>query len=887
MKHFLLLLLAAYLQVLPLQAQPETQQTKAQATAAQSENATNPVANPKAVVVAGNARFTVLTPELIRMEYAAGQDFTDKASLVFINRNLPVPKFTTRRRGKNLVIRTNELTLTYTQDGQPFNAQNLTVEFKVAGRKVTWKPGMEDTQNLKGTMRTLDQVKGWDGEKKLEPGLLSRSGWALINDSKTNLFDGATDWNWVTPRQNKEVIDWYLFAYGHNYKQALQDFTKVAGKIPMPPRYAFGYWWSRYWIYSDSELRELVKQIRSYDIPLDVLVIDMDWHETYGFSANNPKTDPMGQWVGWTGYTWNKNLFPEPAKFLQWTNEENLKTTLNLHPASGISPMEEQYADFARAYAFDTTGSAYIPFAMSDKKWAKTYFDIVLEPMEKMGVDFWWLDWQQYLEDKQVKGLSNTWWLNYTFFTDMARKGNKRPMLFHRWGGMGNHRYQIGFSGDAHTTWETLDFETYFTSTASNVGYGYWSHDIGGHITGGPTEGEMYLRWIQFGVLSPILRTHASKISELERRFWKFPAHFAPMRDAVKFRYALAPYIYKNSRVAYDTGISLCRPMYYDYPNEDKAYTHKTQYMFGDDMLAAPVTTPVAKESLLAERTVWLPQGDDWYEYTTGTLLKGNQVAKRKFSLEEVPLYMKAGSIIPMYTDVDNLQEVPVTQVLAFVPGTQRARTQVYEDDGITDNYKTGAFATRTITRENISDKAMKIVVEPVKGSYEGMPQGRAFELQLLSSIPPAEVIVDGTSYSYDADKKPGTWSYSNHDFYTSIHIPEKTVTQNMEVTVRFDKTFAEQQQVLNGNKGFLQRLAWVTEQLKFIVAEKDWGGTLPNSIYELGNIRNILLYHPERAYPELQQLNAAKAGLKEILLTLPYVEKEKVQHLVKHLELE
>ena len=110
----------------------------------------------------------------------------------------------------------------------------------------------------------------------------------------------------------------------------------------------------------------------------------------------------------------------------------------------------------------------------------RNLFDVVLTPMENWGVDFWWLDWQQWLNDKKVEGLSNTWWINYVFFTHMERNSNRRALLYHRWGGLGNHRYQIGFSGDAIISWNTLDFQPYFTSCASNVLYGYWSHDIGG-----------------------------------------------------------------------------------------------------------------------------------------------------------------------------------------------------------------------------------------------------------------------------------------------------------------------------------------------------------------------------------------------------------------------
>ena len=119
-----------------------------------------------------------------------------------------------------------------------------------------------DPLNLKGTIRTLD---GWNGGSldNLEEGLLSRSGWALVDDSETNLFDGNPDWNWVVTRPEGNRQDWYFFGYGHEYKKCLMDFTKIAGKIPMPPKFAFGYWWSRYWAYSDSELKELMNDFSS------------------------------------------------------------------------------------------------------------------------------------------------------------------------------------------------------------------------------------------------------------------------------------------------------------------------------------------------------------------------------------------------------------------------------------------------------------------------------------------------------------------------------------------------------------------------------------------------------------------------------------------------
>lgn len=837
----------------------------------------NPVADPNAVVVLGNARFTLLTPELIRLEYNASGRFEDQASLVFINRKLAVPRYSKKKTDKSLVIQTDRLTLRYKADGKPFHAGNLSVEWKDdQGRKNMWVPGTVDSLNLKGTLRTLDQAQGWDFEKKLENGIISRSGWALVDDSKTVLFDGSTDWNWVTPRKDTTGIDWYLFAYGTNYKKALGDYIKVAGRIPLPPKFAYGYWWSRYWIYNDNEFRDLAENMKNFGIPMDVMVIDMDWHETYGFTSLKYVADPMGQWKGWTGYTWNRDLFPEPRKFLEWTNERHLKTALNLHPASGIPTMEERYGEFAKAYGFDTSRHEYIPFNMSEKKWAKTYFDVMLKPMENWGVDFWWLDWQQYLQDKTIKNLSNTWWLNYTFFTNMENQG-KRPLLFHRWGGMGNHRYQVGFSGDTYTSWASLDFQPYFTATAANVGYGYWSHDIGGHQTDGhPTEGQLYLRWIQFGVFSPILRTHSSKVSLIERRFWMFPNQFPAMRDAIKLRYALAPYIYKSAHQAYETGISICRPMYYDYPKADNAYTFKGQYMFGDDILAVPVTAPVSQTNWLAQKKIWLPDGE-WFEYHSGSLLKGNQVVERSYAQDEIPFFVKAGAIIPMYPDVKNLQEKPDKQVIAFVPGTSSASTTLYDDDETTNDYKLGKFLQRTVARENTSDRVMKITIEPASGTYPGMPDKQAFELKLLNAAWPTSVTING---------KQGNFTYLNKELALVVDVPEMPESEKIEVLITFDQSFDDQMKAFDGNKGFLRRVAWVTEKLKYDVAANDWGGTLPNPVYQAGNITNIVLYHPDQVFAQMQKLNLMKQGLAGVLLSIPALKPEATQPMVEYLGL-
>jgi alpha-glucosidase (family GH31 glycosyl hydrolase) len=159
--------------------------------------------------------------------------------------------------------------------------------------------------------------------------LISRDGWVLIDDSKRPIFDHS-DWPWVQPRPNPEGQDWYFFGYGFHYKRALQDFVEIAGRIPMPPRFAFGIWWSRYWEYTDWELRELAHEFQNHNIPLDVLVVDIDWHIRFlpeWFKNGKLQKDQSGQSYGWTGYTWSKSYFPDPKDFLDWTARQGLKVS--------------------------------------------------------------------------------------------------------------------------------------------------------------------------------------------------------------------------------------------------------------------------------------------------------------------------------------------------------------------------------------------------------------------------------------------------------------------------------------------------------------------------------------------------------------------------------
>lgn len=730
-----------------------------------------PQAHPASMVVRGNVRFTVLTPRMIRLEWAENGRFEDRATYAFPTRYTETPPvFTTCEEADMLILDTGALTLRYRLGSGKFTPDNLSVTFTLNGAPVVWRPEMPNPGNLRGTRRTLDNCRG---DAALDEGLLSRAGWALFDDTRNVLFD--TEDGWVQPRRDYElpgqgVQDWVFFGYGHDYKAALKDYMQFGGAIPLIPRFILGGWWSRYWAYSAQDLQDLVADFEAHDIPLDVLVIDMDWHTP----------------DGWTGYTWNRELFPDPPGFLRWVHEKGLRVTLNLHPADGIHPHEEAYPAFARAMGIDPETRQPIPFTIGDKRFVEAYFTLLHHPMEDEGVDFWWMDWQQG-EVSDVKGLDPLPWLNHLHFNDITRKG-VRPMLYSRWGGLGNHRYYIGFSGDTYETWAALAYQPYFTATAANVLYGWWSHDIGGHM-GGTITPELYARWVQYGALSPVLRLHATKDPRCERRPWAFgPEVFRVAQAAFQWRYRLIPYLYTLARRNVETGLSVCYPMYYEHPEAPDAYAARFQYYLGDQILAAPIVHPADAATGMAYEDVWIPPGL-WIDYQTRETFSGPRWVRLVGDLERMPMLVRAGAVLPLapaFAEVapprlrsgatDAQPKDSLT--LAVFPGAAGC-FRLYEDDGLTEAYREGQFEWTTITSE-VTDDTWSVTIAPVEGRCDALPPARRYELWLEGSFEPVEVLVNGA---------PVSWRYDPALLRTIIATPLLPKTQPVMITARARST--------------------------------------------------------------------------------------------------
>lgn len=697
-----------------------------------------PAARAEAVISGPQVRFTVLTSRLIRLEYAPDGVFEDRPSQAFWHRDQPAPDFTTTQDGDSIEIETEHLHLHYRVSDQGFQADTLSITLKAGG--ITWHYGDADPLNLKGTYRTLDQAGGY---VPLEPGLMSRAGWAVVDDSRALVFD---DQCWLEPRGTHPAAqDLYFFGYGHDYRDCLRDFNRIAGATPLIPRWILGNWWSRYWRYSEADLLALMDDFKAHEVPLAVCIVDMDWHIT---ETGNTST-------GWTGYTWNRTLFPAPDRFIAALHARGLRTALNLHPAEGVYPHEAMYPQMAERLGIDPASQKPVPFDIASPAFTEAYFDLLHHPEEARGVDFWWLDWQQGQKTK-VSGLDPLWWLNHLHFYDLGRDGTHRPFIFSRWGGLGNHRYPIGFSGDTFVTWEALAFQPYFTATAANVGYGWWSHDIGGHYSG-REDPELYTRWVQFGVFSPIFRLHSSNGEFYDRRPWGQDSAdvFHAARDAMQLRHALIPYLYTMAWRNAAESLPPVQPMYYAYPEAEEAYVCPQQYLFGSELIAAPFTAPADPDTRLARQVVWLPEGD-WFHFFTGERYASGWHAIYG-RLADIPVFARAGAIIPLgpkvgWGGIENPAELDV-HVFAGADG----HFTLYEDDGTTNAYRRGEFSLTEFT-QSWEKNRLVMSIAAAAGDARHLPAQRTIRLHLHGVVSPETIRlqIDGADQpcpaKYDAE---------------------------------------------------------------------------------------------------------------------------------------
>ena len=747
--------------------------------------------NPKACVQGDVYRFTLLTPRILRMEYDPEGIFEDRPSQTVVQRNFPAPEFHVRDNNGCLEIDSHHFHLIYYYGKDShFTENTLIIDAKnnFSNYGARWHFGTTTYgdpprhHNLYGTSRTLDKANGKysifsNEEIPLERGLMDSSGHSFFDDSQSALLgeDGQ-----FYPRR-PDTMDVYYVCCQHDYKETLQDFYQITGRPPMLPRYALGNWWSRWYPYTEETYLALFDRFEREDIPFSMAVLDMDWHIT--------KVDPK-YGKGWTGYTWNKTLFPDPKAFAKRMHEKGAHISLNLHPADGVQAFEDAYPQMAAATGANAEKEEPVIFDMTDPVFTKAYFDHLMHPLEEDGVDHWWIDWQQGRKCA-VPGIDPLWLLNHYHYVDNCRDGN-RGMILSRYCGFGGHRYPVGFSGDTIVSWESLDYQAYFTATSTNAGFCFWSHDIGGFMRG-IRDPELFVRWLQLGAFSPFLRLHSTRNPFASKEPWNYREEFRPaIAQWLRLRHRLIPYIYTATYRQHMNEESLIRPMYYDYPRQSRSYTQNNQYMFGSELMVCPITAPADDATGMGSVKAWIPNGI-WTDFFTGKTYKGHRTMVLNRPVEQYPVLAKAGAIVPTAchqigsSDTSNPAEM---EVFVF-PGASGNYT-MFEDDGVSDAYTAG----KSYFTQFCYDETAQTFTISSHGDASCIPANRIYKITFrgFCSFIPEGAKVHHVTYDAKTHSVSAILSAIHPGENVTVHLPNAQidVSQNREAEILDFLTFAK-----------------------------------------------------------------------------------------------
>jgi hypothetical protein len=611
-------------------------------------------------------------------------------------------------------------------------------------------------------------------------GLLDTAGWRLLDDTQSAQWT-AKGWETARPTDG-DVQDGYLFVYGHDYTGALRTLAELTGSAPLPDRNVFGVWYSDYTPYSSSDITNSVyPQFVANGVPLNMLSLDTDWK-----APNN-----------WNGWEWNRTLFPSPTAFLQWAHSHGIDVTLNIH-----SSIEDNDPALSRAQtvAGHTLASSSCTYG-NCKVWdwssipqAESNFTIQ-QPLQKQGVSFWWLDWCCDASVVSSSGVTPDAWIGHLYAQDLVNLGergfvlariggsNGQPQQVYPAGPWSDHTSAIAFTGDAWGTWNTLATEAALVPDEATIGEPYVSSDIGSYLGPPPSQSgadppDLYDRWVQLGTFEPILRLHSNNEDRLP---WEYPQPVRSITESfLRLRESLLPYTYTLAADASQTGLPMDRPLYLDYPDQPAAYQNPTEYLYGPEVLVAPVTTP----GDVASTTVWFPPGR-WVDYFTGATFTGPSTATLSVPLDQMPVFVRQGGIIPEEPATGGTGS-PRSLTYLVYPGASGS-FDLYGDAGSGLGYTKGQRTDTAVTTSTVSPAngapAIRVTIGAARGSYPGAPSSISTTVKMVDVTRPTQVVLGGRRM-LEQPASGGGWSYQASTATLTVDLGSRSVDQTTSVVV-------------------------------------------------------------------------------------------------------
>ncbi len=611
-------------------------------------------------------------------------------------------------------------------------------------------------------------------------GLLDRAGWRLLDDTQSAVW---TSQGWVEPRPpGGDSEDGYLFVYGNDYTGALRTFDQLTGPPPLLPRNVFGVWYSDYTPYSSADIEDTVYPgFERNDVPLNTLSLDTDW--------KGPNS--------WNGWEWNKTLFPDPTSFLVWAKSHGIDVTLNIH--SSIADDDPRLSTAERV--------AKTPLASSDcsddgpcKVWdwssesqAESNFALQ-QSFLSQGVSFWWLDWCCDDSVVSMPGVTPDSWIDHLYAQDMLNQGERGFVLarvgssnsfteqVYPAGPWSDHTSTIAFTGDAWGTWTQMAAEVALTPDEATIGEPYVSDDIGSYLGPPPTQTaqdppDLYDRWVQFGTFQPILRLHSDNLDRLP---WEFPEPVSGITESfLRLREALIPYTYTLAYQAYAQALPIAQPLYLQYPDEAEAYSNPEEYLYGSDVLVAPVLSPGSDP----RTTVWFPPGR-WVDYFTGATFQGPATETMSVPLDRMPVFVRAGGIVPEQQNPSDPQDLDI-KVYAGSSGS----FDLYDDSGTGLGYENGQY-TETEIRDSVGttgtasgSQTTAVSIAAATGHYPGEEKAHVYEVEVVDLSQPSQVTLNGEALSQTTQSsKSASWYYNSSTHTLAVSTGSQLTSQPLSI---------------------------------------------------------------------------------------------------------
>ncbi|MCD6290639.1 MAG: DUF4968 domain-containing protein [Anaerolineae bacterium] len=749
----------------------------------------------------GHVRIYVLAPDLIRVRATPGADFGPDESWAVIRHDWPATPVSIGETNRTIILSTGKLRLEIGK--QPlrlrfYDARGELLAADETRRGMGWQDGapiayftLLDDEHILGLGEKVGPLdkrghkwEMWNTDAHprhlpttdplyesfpfylgLRPGL----GYARFFD---NTWRSHFDVGYSEP----DVLRYdaaggelnYYFIYGPTPATILSRYTELTGRMPLPPRWALGHQQCRWSYYPESRVREIAEGLRSRKLPTDVIYLDIDYMD------------------GYRVFTWDKERFPDPAQLAADLREQGFRLVTIIDPGVKVDEKYPVYKEGVEKGYFcrKPDGKLFV-----GPVWPG---DAVFPDFTHPDVRRWWGDLHRALTDVGIAGVwddmnepSVFGGVNWTMDEDvvhydnghetshskshnvygllMARatreglerlRPNERPFILTRAAYAGVQRYAAVWMGDNSSWWEHLWLAMPMCMSVGLAGQPFVGVDIGGFSD--DCTPELYARWIQLGIFTPLARTH-SALDTRDQEPWAFgPEVERIARKYLELRYRLLPYTYTLFWEASQTGAPIMRPLAYAYPDDPVTYELSDEFLWGDAFLVAPVYQEKARH-----RAIYLPSGR-WIDYWTGEVHDGPTWIVRKAPLDTLPLYVQAGSIIPTGPVMQYTDEKPLDPLTLDVYGGAAGRFVLYEDDGLTMAYRDGMWATVEITYEE-GDKSAVLTIGERRGKY-APPQRRIIVRLHGWTAEPASVTLDGQLVEATCDAAAGIVSFDWQD---------------------------------------------------------------------------------------------------------------------------